>query len=275
MTPEEKQLAYLLNTIGGNFENNLESEHADAVETAKILSKLPPAHKRMLLTAVAEKNGVVKHIGSGDNRQEIYSLIANSKGDLNITVTRVSANIPLPLPFVLFGSNDFADGYASTLRTLTGRLNPGTTVAVSTSATGDIVFTYVDVNAGGATDTVTVSNLGNITMKNFLAGMNNNYFSTMLFLCSISDETKSLLQYKEVLFFGELSSLGMAKANQLVFRSRIFSFSFRKDVVEVVLPEQKITPDFSFGMSIIPVVGFTMGFDYFMSQRKNLNDSVR
>lgn len=250
-----------------SFENNFEAENF-----ISDVKKMSPTTQKLVLNAVKERNGIVKHIGQGENHGEIYSLIANSKGDLNLTVTRSGVNIDAPLPYILFGSNDFSAGYFDTLSTLTKGLPAGTTVAVTTSASGDIVFTYT---LAGNSDTVTISNLGNISYRNFLAGMNNNYFATRYFLTSISDEDQSLLQFSQPLFFGELSVLGMSKANQLVFRSRTNSWQFRKDRIEVVLPEQKVTPDFSFACSIVKVDGFTMGFDFFMSQRLNLNSAVR
>jgi hypothetical protein len=136
---------------------------------------------------------------------------------------------------------------------------------------GDIVFTYT---LQGNSDTVTISNLGNVNYKSFLTAMNNNYFATKYLLLSISDETYNQVQFGQPLLFGNLSALGLTKANQLVLRSRTNSWMFRKDRIEVVFPEQNITPDFSFAMSIIPVTGLSLGFDFFMSKRLNLNKSV-
>ncbi len=118
---------------------------------------------------------------------------------------------------------------------------------------------------------VRVHNEGSVSMKAFLAGMNNNYFQTKNFLVSISDEQYNQQQFGQSLFFGLLSSLGLTGANQLIFRSRTNSWQFRKDRVEVLLPEQKIVPEYSFAMRIIAVDNFNMGFDFFMSARFNLN----
>lgn len=238
-----------------SFENNYERHNADAPVQGN--------------GAMVRDRGIVRHLGGLESPEAtIAALISESKGDLNITVTRTGANIDAPLPFVLFGSNDFTAGYASTLPGLMSGLPTGTAVAVSSAANGDILFTYT--NSDG-TDVVKVSNVGNLNMKSFLASMTNNYFSTKYFLCSISNEDYNLQQYAQPLFFGLLSALGMSQANQLIFRSRTNSWQYRKDRVEVVLPEQKIVPDFSFAMSIIPVDGFSIGFDFFMSKRTNLN----
>lgn len=253
---KNRNLEKILRAMGEDFEDsNFENNADTAEESAQI-------------RGVRQSNGLVKHIGSGDNSAAIAGLIANSKGDLNLTITRDGVSIDAPLPFILFGSNDFTAGYVDTLKGLLSGLPPGTTVAVTSDAVGNIVFTYTN---GMNVDTVTVNNLGNISMKSFLASMNNNFFKTKYFLVSISDETKNLIQFAQPLFFGKLSSLGMTQANQLVFRSRTNSWQFRKDRVEVVLPEQSIVPDFSFAMSIIKADGFSIGFDLFMSERSNLN----
>ncbi len=112
-------------------------------------------------------------------------------------------------------------------------------------------------------------------MRTFLASMNNNYFKTKNFLVSISDEAYNVQQFGLSLFFGVLSALGLTGANQLIFRSRTNSWQFRKDRVEVLLPEQKVVPEYSFAMEIIAVDAFNMGFDFFMSERYNLNNTTR
>ncbi len=224
-----------------------------------------------IMNAIQDNAGIVKHIGDNNNQSAIFDIIQDSVGDLNLTITRVSANINQNLPFILFGAADYTAGYISTFNGLLTGL-PGTiSVAVSYSnLTGNVIFTYTDSDSE-ASDTITVSNLGNINYAAFLASMNQNYFKTRYMLISISDENYNLTQFAQPLFYGELSSLGNKQANQLVFRSRTNSWQFRKDRVEVVMPEQKIVPSFSFAMSIIPVASFSIGFDIFMSDRANLN----
>lgn len=235
-----------------DFENNADTQ--DTIQTA--------------LRLVKENNGIVKHIGGGDNMSAVHSLVINSVGDLNLSVTRRSANINLPLPFVLFGLNDSQGGYTDSLK---GQVPAGITLVVTNEQdTGNKLFTYTET-ASGEIDVIAVSNLGNINYLGFLNSMNNNYFKTKYFLLSISDETQNLQQFGQPLLFGLLSALGLTKANQLVLRSRTNSWQFRKDRIEAVLPEQKIVPDFSFVMNIVPVIDFVIGFDFFMSERKNLN----
>ncbi len=253
-----------LRMMGNSFESNLE-QHADAI------AELPIATQAVILNAMKSNSGMI-NMGAGLTEHATWdSLIVNSKGDLNITVTREGASIAAPLPFVLFGSNDFQSGYNTTLRTFVFPV--GYTCTVSTDATtGDILFTYSN---NTNTDVVRVHNEGSVNMRTFLASMNNNYFKTKNFLVSISDEAYNVQQFGLSLFFGVLSALGLTGANQLIFRSRTNSWQFRKDRVEVLLPEQKVVPEYSFAMEIIAVDAFNMGFDFFMSERYNLNNTTR
>ncbi len=218
---------------------------------------------------VRDRGGMNHNMGGSDIQGSIASIILESKGDLNLTVTRTGASIATALPFVLFGANDFAAKYFATLSNLMAMVNaivPGTT-----SAGGNIVFTYTN---GMNVDVVTVQNLGNIPLANFMASMNNNYFATKFCEVTLSDPTKANTQFAYPFFYGVLSSLGANNANQIVFRSRSFSWSFRPEKIELLMPEQTIAPDFSFAMLILPVDGLNIGFDFFMSKRLNLNKAV-
>ncbi len=279
------ELDQLLGEISGsNFErSNFETTHNLATsKVAQALQTVRPEHQAVIVNAIKDAHqmglnragdngqgmGIAKKVGMGQE-SAIYSLISESVGDLNLTVTRVGTNFAVALPFVLFGSNDFGSKYASTLKNLTAGITGLTSVTVASTATGDVTFSYVN-NAG--TDVITITNLGNVNYTTFLNGMNNNFFATKFFELTISDATQSATQFANPLLFGVLSSLGLTNANQLVLRSRQFSWNFQKDKVEVVMPEQKITPDFSFSMSIESVEGLELGFDFYMSKRLNLNN---
>lgn len=268
-------LERVLNELSGDFERN-NFDAGDNFSLAQDLKKLSPESKRQLATLVANSgngNGnrsinqqgrMNKHTG-GASEAHIYQLIAESVGDLNLTVTRVGTNINAALPFVLFALNDFEVGYIQSLAQMLAVLPAGTTLVVSTTAAGNVVFSYSA--AGPVTDTVTISSLGAIPYLFFLKGMNTNSFKTKYFLVSISDATKNLLQFGQPLFFGDISTLGAQKSNMLVFRSRTNSWMYREDRVEVVLPEQNIAPAYGFAMNIIKEEGFSIGFDFFMSER--------
>lgn len=272
MTNLEKLLA----GMGDDFEaSNFEDGNFDLdTKTFQAIKGLPVNVQQNIARSIAAakqssavNRGIVSKVGQA-TAGEVNTLIAESVGDLNLTVKRVGVNVAAPLPFILFGLNDLAAKYASTLKGLLSGLPAGTTLAITVNANGDIVFTYT---LEGNSDTVTISNLGNINYQAFLSSMNNNYFATKYVLISISDETYNTQQFAQPLLFGLLSSLGLTGANQMIFRSRTNSWMYRKDRIEVVLPEQKITPDFSFAMSIIAVNNFEIGFDFFMSQRINMN----
>ena len=273
------ELQMLLSDASNDFSrSNFEESFnlAGGSRVAQVIKSLPNEQQAVMINAMKQvannsKGGITRRIGDAPSTDEIHSLISSSVGDLNLTVTRVGVNVAVPLPFILFGANDSTANYISTLNGLLNGLPAGTTLVVTTSQAGDIVFTYT-LNANS--DTVTITNLGNVNYKSFLTAMNNNYFATKYLLLSISDETYNLAQFGQPLLFGQLSALGLTKANQLVLRSRTNSWMFRKDRIEVVFPEQSITPDFSFAMSIIAVTNFSIGFDFFMSKRLNLNKSV-
>lgn len=261
MTEYEKIMNSL--AMEGNFEKqNFEREQHLAPANAPASVAL--AEQLNVPVEVAHK---IIH-GQGNefrNKQTtIDQIIMESAGDLNITVTRSGVTIDEPLPFVLFGLNDLNAGYFSTL---SGFLPAGVTVGVSTSATGDIILTYT---SGENVDTVTISFVGKTNYSSFLNALNQNFFKTKYIQYTISDETK-VDQYNEMLNFGELSALGAARANQLLPRTRRRATDFVKDIIEILLPEQSVTPDFSIVQNIIAVDGFTIGFNVYMSTRLNAN----
>lgn len=272
-------LDQLLRSMGSDFEaSNFEQSFNLDTKTVQAIKALPVASQKAIVNGMISATlkgqpminprGIVSKVGTA-TAGDVNALVAESVGDLNLTVVRNGVNIDQPLPFILFGANDTLAKYASTIKGLLAELPAGTTFALSQNAAGDFVFTYT---LEGNSDTVTVKNLGNINYQSFISAMNNNFFSTKYVLISVSDETYATQQFAQPLIFGLLSSLGLTGANQMIFRSRTNSWMFRKDRIEVVMPEQKITPDFSFAMNIVAVDGFELGFDFFMAQRLNMNN---
>lgn len=254
MSQSRKNLRTLMGGYGGNFEQqSFEEENADA-------------------TGMSERSGgIINHAGVIDPRGEVYGLIASSVGDININVKRVGATIAVSLPFVLFGSNDFQAKYVGTLR---GIVPAGISYTVTNTQEGNVRFTYVET-ATGNTDYIEVELVGNMSMVGFLAAMNNNLFATRMINVTLTPNTPAnLLEFNEVLFFGVLSAMGLKNANQLLYRSRQFSWDYQQNKVAVILPEQSIVPDFSFVQSMIAVDQLTLGFDIYMSRRLNLNKAV-
>lgn len=258
MTKEEKRVADLMTELSSTFEQS----NFEGVE------HLASAGNR--LNQAMQNGGVVRHLatekgGQAAQMETITGLIASSVGDLNIIITRNSNNINEPLPFALFGLNDYETGYISTLKQYTP---PGVVITVSTTL-GNVIFTYTA--AGPTVDTVTVSFAGSLnTYLQFLKSMNQNFFKTKYILYSISDVAQQK-QFGQLLNFGNLSALGMALANQLSINSRIMTWDFKSDRANVLIPEQKVTAAFSFVQNIMPIAGLSIEMDMFLTSRVDMN----
>lgn len=240
--------------------NNFEKENFDADAPVNAPTRI-----------VQEGNGYRQHLGSKAPDNVIQSLKAESVGQLSIGVTRNAANIATPLPFIIFGQNDFASGYITTLQQL---MQPvlafnATTVVAVTSVSGNVVFTYTAT--GPLTDVVTVSLSGNNTYLGFLSSMAQNFFKFRFCQLTISDENQATLQFGQQVTFGELSSLGKLATDAVVLADLIPSSAFRKDKAELIVPEQPVTPSYSYTSYIVPTASFRYSHGFFMSFRANLN----
>jgi hypothetical protein len=201
----------------------------------------------------------------------INHLMTTSKGDLNITVTRETSKINANLPYILFDLNGYTSAYVSTMKQY---LPSGTTMtAAPDPANGDILLTYTN---GGNVDIVRISLTGSqISYSEFLQSMNQNFFKTQYIRQEYQNNASLLLQVSQTINFGLLSSLGMNNKNNLLPRSRRLNDDYQTFIINLFLPEQKITSDFSFVQNIIksadetPVV---IAWDVFMSERINLNN---
>lgn len=206
------------------------------------------------------------HLGSPNF---VHNIIANSKGDLNLTVTRESINIVgVTLPYILFDSNGFPSNFISTLK----QFLPSTvTVAATVDApTGDVLLTYTA--PGPLVDIVRISITGGtISYSEFLNNMNTNFFKTNYIRQEYPNDSNLLSAVSQTINFGKLSALGMNNKNQLLPRSRRLPSDFKDYIVNLIIREQDITTDFSFVQGIIPVAGYIVAWDIFMSDRTNLN----
>lgn len=201
----------------------------------------------------------------------INHLMTTSKGDLNITVTRETSTITTALPYILFDLNGFLSSYVSTIKSY---LPSGVTMAASTdAATGDVLLTYTA--AGPLVDIIRISLTGSqISYSEFLQSMNSNFFKTQYIRQEYQNNANLLLSVSQTINFGLLSALGMKNANNLLPRSRRLNDDYQTFIINLFLPEQKITSDFSFVQKAIvdgsnPVV---IAWDIFMSERTNLNN---
>lgn len=199
----------------------------------------------------------------------INQMMTQSVGDLNITVTRATANITSPLPVVLFGLQGLASNFASMIKQF---LPANTTLVCSTDTNGDILFTYTN-SVGPVTDVIRVTLTGSqISYSEFLQSMNQNYFKTRYIRQEYVNDANLLNAVSQPINFGLLSALGAKNQNTLLPRSRRLNSDFQTFIVNVFLPLQKITSDFSFVQNIINVAGQTLAYDVFMAERTNLNN---
>jgi hypothetical protein len=107
--------------------------------------------------------------------------------------------------------------------------------------------------------------------------MNQNFFKTHYIRQEYQNDANLLLAVSQTIRFGLLSSLGAKNANNLLPRSRRLNSDYQTFIINLFIPEQKITADFSFVQNIIrsatdtPVV---LAWDIFMSERSNLNNAA-
>lgn len=199
----------------------------------------------------------------------INQMMTQSKGDLNITVVRETNNIPQALPYILFDLNGYQSSYVSTMKSY---LPSGVAMVASTEAvTGDVLLTYT--SAGPLVDVIRITLTGSqISYSEFLQSMNSNFFKTRYIRQEYVNDANLLQAVSQTINFGLLSALGMKNANNLLPRSRRLNSDYQTFIINLFLPEQKITSDFSFVQKIVAVAGQTIAWDVFMSDRTNLNN---
>lgn len=254
----------LLADMTEDFDNSNFDDSGLSADEKRVMQKLmsSPSFRS---ARQRQSNGSIKHYGSVVSPDTITSLITNSKGDLNITVKRTGVTINAKLPYILFGLQGLPTKFLSAIKPY---LPAGVTISSATIATGDLVITYVE---GANSDTVNVSMSGLISYGEFLEAMNQNYFKTKYIRYEVADDANRLSQQAEQISFGVLSALGAQQANQMMPRSRVMSWDYNKGITNLLMPEQKITADFSFVQNIIKVDGYSIAWDVFMSERTNLN----
>lgn len=248
----------LLNEMSGDFESS-NFENAD--------EKMVPASAQAAPTT-RQRGGAIQHYGQVGSTDTITGLIVASKGDLNITVKRVGVNIvDTPLPYILFGLQGLSTNFFSALKPY---LPAGVSVKSVSTADGNLTIEYQKTGVE-LTDKIIVSLSGLISYGEFLQAMNQNYFKAKYIRYEVAEDSYRLSQQSEQIQFGLLSALGAQSANQLMPRSRQMSWDFNKGITNILMPEQKITADFSFIQNIVAVNEYKIAWDVFMSERVNLN----
>lgn len=257
---------------GGRIRQHLPMRHKETVKSQPRRAQLPKrnAHKKAT-------NQALRNTGGGGNFQKIPAttsgafvdnLIAESRGDLNITVIRQSINLAFNLPYILFGLNGFQSSFISTIRPY---LPAGVTMSASSdAATGDMLLTYTD---GVNTDIVRITLTGSqISYMEFLENMNSNFFKTKYIRQEYPNNKNLLNAVSQSINFGLLSALGARSANNLLPRARRKTSDFNTFIVDLFMSEQKITSDFSFVQKITQDADAVIAWDVVMSHRVNLNN---
>ena len=236
------------------------------------------AHTAMAMTAIgaggyaASQKGTSKAPPAFGGADYVHDVMTRGDGDLNITVTRASNNIAgIPLPYILFNFNGFASSFISTLKQY---LPTGVTVSASSDpANGDMLLTYVA--PGPLTDIVRVSLTGSqISYMEFLQNMTSNFFMTNFIRQEYPNDSNLLLAVSQTIRFGLLSAMGAKSENNLLPRARRLTSDYQTFIINLFLPEQKVTTDFSFVQNIIGVANYTIAWDVFFSKRTNLNKTL-
>lgn len=237
-----------------NFDGNFDSKKEQGMfnlRVQKVMNQIKTGSIRVPIASGGSDYGANSAVAQG--------LIASSKGDLNLIVTRKSTNIDGKLPYALFGTNDFDAGYISTLKGFD--LPVGTTFAVSQNA-GKVVFTYTQ---GANVDVIEVEFQGLNNYVSFLKGLNTTFFKTRYILYSIGDATQTS-QLFNIINFGDISDLAKKAGNQLSPNSRKLPSDNLSDRVNLIFPETEINPDFSFVQQFNRTT-MSISWDVFMSAR--------
>ena len=269
----EGNLASMLGEVGSQFEKNFGEMNFEKSFEGMIKDRMS-----FNLGVVAGAKALPKNHSSHIPQQKI----AESVGDFSFIVTRNTAVITKPLPYVLFGYNDSKSNYIATLSGLipvgvvpgalaTGTNSPGVVLPLfNTDAAGNGVFWW---NDGTNNDSITVSYVGTNNYTSFLNSQTTNTYASTYTLYSISDVTK-LAQFFQSITYGNLSSMGKKDANTLNPNSRKTTVQFQSDRVDLITPEYAINTEYSWVQNILNTAGFQINVDLFISKRVNMNNAA-
>lgn len=145
---------------------------------------------------------------------------------VNILVKRVSANIALPLPFIIFGVLQFATSYANIIGSY---LPTGVTLTnVTQSATGGVILEFTQ---GANVDTVTIE-CNQVGYKQFLAALNTDQFDVGMMRYSLSDPTQ-LAQYQQLFQLGTKSLFGKASQTDFPIEMHKTPNQFQNAIIDI------------------------------------------
>jgi hypothetical protein len=265
MTPSQ-QLEATLKELSSDFEG-MNFDKADFDEEHFNLNITNPqqvqAYLAKLHKTIAAQQGAIRQLNTRRNipGETAQHLIATSKGEANINVTRNSNNLNVSLPYILFGQAGQSSNFVDVLGAF---LPAGITVTQSTDAAGNLVLSYTN---GVATDTIIIAFEGLISYSNMLNQTATKYFSTKLVRYTISDPANMQAQLKGNIVFGDLTMLGRKGQNQMFVDSRIDPNQFRKDRADLLFPEQKCKNDFAFVDYFVPLANKIVTWNIFIYER--------
>jgi hypothetical protein len=207
--------------------------------------------------------------------------INNSEGELIISVTRDSFNIPFALPYCLWGAIYINTNFGVVLQPY---LPPNTTVS-SAIVGSTIVFTYNNAAfPGNDTITITIPGSGLISYIEMLTNLNTNYMRTdfVLFNCNSANDGTFLTdqQIKSL----QLNLLNLIKIDagsnakdiqNIIPATRTEINNSVKEIIEISLRNEPIKPDSVWvqNFGYVPLIGgLQFTYTIFISERINMNE---
>lgn len=203
--------------------------------------------------------------------------VTRSKGELVITVTRTSFNLPFDLPYCIWGALYVNTNFGVVLQPY---LPAGITVRTGTDD-NIISFIYTD---GILTDViqVTIPSAGIINYLAILSSLNTNYMRTefMLFDCNAANDGTIITDQQikksqsNPLYLQTVSGGGMKEAQVIIPSSRTNINNSVKQIIEVYLRNEPVKPEtvWIHNFAYLLLMGsLQYSFTVFISERVNMN----
>ena len=192
---------------------------------------------------------------------DVQALIANSRGEMTIQVTRETSYLAGALPVVLFAPNDLAAKYFNFINSFLPNVIPRYTWDVSVdNTTGDILITYTNLHnpPGRQHDIIRIHAVGNVAYSTFVQSINTSFFKSKLIMYGIDQPFYADAQFEEDFNYGYSTSIqGLQSFNIWRLNARILPSDGATGRISVMFPEKKINAEFGFVQQIVPTAGAT------------------
>lgn len=228
----------------------------DARSMARTAAQKPAVRQGILKAMQASGQGIVALAGN----QAPGNVLAAA--NFGITVRRDTANIAGPLPFAIFGSQDYANGYRGVIQ---GQLTGGT---VLTSVRGgevnslpnSVVFTYTN---GANVDTITVTS-NTYPYPALLNSTNVDLLRMSKIRLELSDATQQAQFSQDILTVAN-SPFGKSSTNRISATAFKSPQQFQAGIVDLdaIVEIDKETGLYS---QILGVVGFSITLNSFVEK---------